>query len=93
MPHNLRSAPQRASHHDVRIALVTSTALAVCFGCLFAFALLELRAANARLARAQDVRGFAVEALGATQRAELDDLRARRAAGCLPPLVARAGAR
>lgn len=91
MSNGRRGAPR--TDHGIRIALVTSTALAVCFAALYGFALVELRVANARLARAEDVRGFAIGALGAAQRAELADLRSRRASGMLPPRVGRGGGR
>jgi len=72
---------------------VFASAVGSCFIALFLVVTQELRIANGRLARAEDARSIAVDALGASQRAELDDLRARRDRGELPPVVCRVAVR
>ncbi len=78
---------------DRPVAIVSLAAIATCFVALFFFTAAELRLANGRLARAEHARTIAREALSASLRAELDDLRARRDRGALPPMARRGMAR
>lgn len=72
-------------------ALVATSAFASFFATLFFFLASELAVANGRAAVAESVRDMQVRALGEAQRAELLDLRARRARGHLPPVLALRG--
>lgn len=82
--------PKRLTRDAARsAALVASSAFAAFFAALFFFLASELAVANGRLARAEDVRAAVASSYCASALGELRDLRARRSAGALPPVVRR----